>query len=177
MGSEMCIRDRHIPRRLDLDPAVPLSEHCRYSLDEVMAAFALVRKDNLHRVREGVFFDKPTRCNLLFVTLQKSDKQYSPDTMYNDYAMDRERFHWQSQHTTRSGSKRGLRHIEQERRGIASLLFVRETKKDAYGATVPYLLLGPATYIFHTGERLMNIIWRLKTPMPADVARVTRFAA
>jgi hypothetical protein len=46
-------------------------------------------------------------------------------------------------------------------------LFVREHKADEFG-TAPYLLLGPATYVNHSGERPIGITWRLEVPMPAE---------
>jgi hypothetical protein len=47
------------------------------------------------------------------------------------------------------------------------LLFVRQEPKDEFG-TSPYLFLGPATYVSHTGDRPIAITWRLETPMPMD---------
>jgi hypothetical protein len=39
---------------------------------------------------------------------------------------------------------------------------------DARGRTQPYLLLGPAEVARWHGERPINVVWRLATPMPAD---------
>ena len=47
------------------------------------------------------------------------------------------------------------------------LLFARQESKDEFG-TSPYLFLGPATYVTHTGDRPIAITWRLETPMPMD---------
>ena len=47
------------------------------------------------------------------------------------------------------------------------LLFVRQEQKDDFG-TSPYLFLGPATYVSHTGDRPIAITWRLGHPMPMD---------
>ena len=167
---------RHRPGALDLGNEIPLAVHCSYSLTEIMAAFGVVHDGKLSRVREGVYFHRQTRCNLLLVTLRKSEKEYSPSTMYEDYAISRELFHWQSQHTTRATSKKGLRHIEHEQRGVTPLLFVRASKKSVYGTTEPYLFLGPVTYEEHSGERPMSIIWRMRTPIPADAVRMVRLA-
>jgi hypothetical protein len=57
------------------------------------------------------------------------------------------------------------------------LLFVRNAAKDARGETVPYTLLGLATYVTHTGERPMSITWRLHTPMPPDMFEATKTVA
>ena len=50
------------------------------------------------------------------------------------------------------------------------LLFVRQYKTDEFG-TEPYLLLGPARYVQHTGERPIAITWKLENRMPADFLR------
>lgn len=166
----------HVPREADLHVDIPLALHASYSRDEVMAAFANVRKGRLVQPREGVVFDRPTRCNLLFVTLRKSEQDYSPSTMYEDYAISAEYFHWQSQSTTRSGTEKGKRHIEHRDSGIKPVLFMRESRKNENRETMPYLFLGPVQYVSHEGERPMNILWRLGTPIPADYLRLARIA-
>lgn len=47
------------------------------------------------------------------------------------------------------------------------LLFVRQKRKVA-GQSQPYVFLGPATYVRHSGDRPMAIVWRLREPMPSD---------
>jgi len=37
---------------------------------------------------------------LFFVTLDKSEREYSPTTLYKDYAISPTQFHWESQSTT-----------------------------------------------------------------------------
>lgn len=51
-------------------------------------------------VREGVKWLPGKNIDVFFVTLNKTDKDYSPTTMYNDYSINSELFHWQSQSTT-----------------------------------------------------------------------------
>ena len=53
------------------------------------------------------------------------------------------------------------------------LLFVRETKSDACGAT-PYTFLSTADYVNHTGSRPMNIVWQLHQEIPAKFLRKTQ---
>lgn len=155
----------------------PLQIHCHYSLDEIMAAFNDIRQDRLYRPREGVVFQADSRCNLLFVTLQKTEKDYSPSTMYEDYALSPWEFHWQSQRQTRADSISGRRHWQHHELEITPLLFVRERKKDERGVTVPYQFLGPVKYVQHQGELPMSIIWHLLEPMPIDTFRAARVAA
>ncbi len=73
------------------------------------------------------FPDKKT--DILFVTLDKSEKDYSPTTLYEDYAINEVLFHWQSQSTTSDTSTTGKRYINHKKTGNIILLFVREKKK------------------------------------------------
>ena len=62
-------------------------------------------------VREGVKWLPERKLDVLFVTLNKADKDYSPTTMYNDYSINDWLFHWQSQSTTAENSSTGQRYI------------------------------------------------------------------
>ncbi len=42
--------------------------------------------------------------------------------------------------------------------------------------TSPYIFLGPADYVSHTGDRPMAITWRLRQPMPTEVYLSARVA-
>jgi hypothetical protein len=106
---------------------------------------------------------------LLFVTLDKSQGGFSATTSYRDYALSRDLFHWETQSAAAPHTQAGRRYIEQEGNGWRFLLFVRETREDAFVA------LGPVRYVSHTGERPMGITWKLETPMTA--ALFERFAA
>ncbi|MCX5959748.1 MAG: hypothetical protein NT053_07950 [Cyanobacteria bacterium] len=46
--------------------------------------------------REGVLWHEPSRCNLLFDTLKKSEALFSPSTRYRDLALGPALFHWES---------------------------------------------------------------------------------
>lgn len=102
----------------------------------------------------------------------KSDKEYSPTTMYHDYSINENLFHWQSQSTTSETSPTGQRYIHHRQRGSKILLFVRETKNDLAGAA-PYTFLGTANYVKHEGSRPMSITWKLDVPIPAKYLRKT----
>lgn len=161
----------HLPIEWTPHTEVPLQVHCRYSLTQALAAFGVN-----HKIQAGVHFDKATGCDLFFVTLRKSEKHYSPRTMYRDYAISPELFHWESQNMTRSNSPTGLRYQELHRREKRPLLFVREASKDG-SFTQPYLFAGPLNYRGHKGERPMQITWKLDHPLPGDYFRVARIAA
>ena len=167
----------HEPRAFQRSGEIPLKVHCQYRRDEILAAFGQVRKGRLYQPREGVWFDEESRCNLLFVTFKKAEKDYSPSTMYLDHAVSRTEFHWQSQSTTTATKKKGLRHLEHRELGITPLLFVREHKKDDRGIAAPYTFLGPAELVQAEGTRPMNITWRLEAAMPVEVYRAARMVA
>jgi superfamily II DNA or RNA helicase/HKD family nuclease len=79
---------------------IPIAVHARASLDEILAAFGRLSFSRRHRLRQGVDFDIVTNTDLFFVTLEKAEGHYSPSTMYRDYAISPELFHWESQSTT-----------------------------------------------------------------------------
>ena len=156
----------------------PLYVHADYQLTEIMAAFgAITASGKLERPQAGVRWLEGARCDLLFVTLEKSEKDYSPTTMYNDYPISQTLFHWQSQSGTREMSATGQRYIHHEERGSHVLLFVRRRRLDDRGETAPYTFLGTAAYVSHRGERPMSVTWRLGTPMPAALFEEMKVAA
>lgn len=58
-------------------------------------------------VREGAKYLNEKKVDIFFVTLNKSDKDYSPTTMYNEYSINDFLFHWQSQSTIADTSVTG----------------------------------------------------------------------
>ena len=154
---------------VDLGFDCPLDLHCTYTRDQLLVALDFM---NPNSVREGVKWLPDKQVDVLFVTLNKSDKEYSPTTMYNDYSINEELFHWQSQSTTTDTGSVGQRYIHHRERGSKVLLFVREFKSDLVGAA-PYTFLGAANYVKHTGSRPMNITWKLDNPIPAKYLKKT----
>ncbi len=154
----------------DLPYDCPLDVHCSYTRDQLLLALDFMKPKTL---REGVKWLNDKQTDVLLITLNKSDKEYSPTTMYNDYSINSRLFHWQSQSTTSADSPTGQRYIHHKARGSHVLLFVRETKSDACGAA-PYTFLGTADYVSHTGSRPMNIVWQLHQEIPAKFLRKTQ---
>lgn len=163
----------HKPIPWTNDFNIPLDIHCKYTRDEILGAFEDIRKGKLYKPREGVYFNKATNCNLLFVTLNKSEKEYSPSTMYKDYAISESLFHWQTQSNTRPSTKKGQRHIKHQEKGITPLLFVRNSKKDERGETEPYFFVGQAKIKKWEGSQPMDIIWKVEEPLPADIYKAS----
>ena len=147
---------------------VPLHVHAQYTRDEVLAAIGRSTLQKRFAHREGPLWDKPTNTDYFFVTLEKSEKYYSPSTRYRDYAVSPDVFHWESQSHTPEASPTGQRYINHEKFGSNVMLFVRSRNKDSAGRTVPFTFLGPVTYVEHSGERPIAILWRLHRPMPLD---------
>lgn len=155
---------------------IPLSVHARHSLIDVFAAIGRITPGQFYQHREGVYYDEATNTDLFFVTLKKSDREYSKSTLYKDYAISPTLFHWESQSTTTINSRTGQRYIHHRDRGGQILLFVRQQKK-LDGQTMPYTLLGPAEYVSHQNERPIQFTLRLQRPMPADFFRQAKVAA
>jgi superfamily II DNA or RNA helicase len=160
-----------VPRSLRIAQAIPLAVHCRYRRDEALAAIGASRAEKPRPLREGVLWDEASGCDLFFVTINKSERHYSPTTMYRDHAISRTLFHWESQSTTTERSPTGQRYVHHRERGSHVLLFARAVRTDAY------TLLGTAIYVRHAGERPMAITWRLDEPLPEAVYAMTRVAA
>lgn len=149
---------------------VPLALHGSYSREEILAALGWASERNKpSTMQAGVAWCAATDADAFLITLKKSDTDYSPTTMYRDFALSPELFHWESQSTTSAASPTGQRYIHHRERGSHVLLFVRETKKSALGEGAPYIFLGPADYVTHEGERPMAITWRLRQAMPTEV--------
>ena len=155
---------------LDFDFACPIDLHCTYSRDQLLVALDFMKPAT---VREGVKWLPDKKLDVLFVTLNKSDKDYSPTTMYQDYSINKTLFHWQSQSTTSDRSKTGQRYIHHRAEGSRILLCVRDAKKDAWGGTASYSVLGFVDYVQHTGSNPMSITWRLAAEIPAKYIRQT----
>ncbi len=149
----------------------PLDLHCTYSRDQLLVALDFMKPST---VREGVKWLPDQKLDVFFVTLNKSDKDYSPTTMYQDYSINEYLFHWQSQSTTSEQSATAQRYIHHKERGSKVLLFVREFKKDRLsGSAEAYTFLGTANYVSHEGEKPMNITWKLDAPIPAKYLKKT----
>ena len=149
----------------------PLDLHCTYTRDQLLVALDFLKPAT---VREGVKWLPEKHLDVFFVTLNKADKDYSPTTMYHDYSINENLFHWQSQSTTAADSPTGQRYIHHRERGSKVLLFVREFKADRItGGAEAYTFLGTANYVKHSGSKPMNITWKLDRPIPAKFLKKT----
>ena len=155
---------------------IPLVLHARYTRADVLAALAIGEGVKPPPSREGLTSTSDGRYDAFFVDLQKTERDYSPTTMYRDYAINRELFHWESQSTQAPNQPRVRRWIEHQERGGGILLFVRDKRRSELG-TQPFTFLGPATYVDHRGERPVAFTWKLPEQMPEELFEVARSVA
>ena len=158
---------KHQQTIMDNLPKVPIKLHARYSREQILVAFGTTTFERQPPAREGVFVIKNDNIELMFVTLNKNEKQFSPTTMYHDYAINEHLFHWQSQNSARPDRGKGKEYVNHHKIGKRLFLFVREQTKDEYGRTMGFVNFGEVDYVSHTGSQPMNINWKLRTPMPS----------
>ena len=145
-------------------PDWPLALHHHYSRREIITAVGFISPGQKKKsLQGGILKLEGRRCELLFVTLDKSGADFSPSTRYRDYAISRDLFHWETQGAASVTRPSGRRYIESRESGMTFQLFVRSTPDDAFA------FLGPVRYESHMGDRPIAITWRLESPMPASL--------
>lgn len=149
----------------------PLTIHAQYTRDEILVGLGHWSINRRPDQREGVLHIQSSKVDAFFVTLQKTEEDYSPTTMYEDYLISHDRFHWQSQSNTSAESPTGRRYIHHRELGYTPLLFVRNTRDLPSGLSAPYTYLGPCEYLSHGGSRPMSIVWGLLYSVPARLYR------
>jgi superfamily II DNA or RNA helicase/HKD family nuclease len=159
-----------------LPPEIPLTLHARYSRQEVIAALGFADGPKPKVTQGGILWVPQARSDVFFVDLQKAERDYSPTTMYRDYAINRELFHWESQSRQTPQQPAVQRYIEHQERGTRVLLFVRAHRTFELG-TQPFTFLGPVSYVEHRGERPVAFTWRLPSPMPEELFETARSVA
>jgi hypothetical protein len=157
-----------IDKDADIGAVCPLNVYCSYSVDQIMAAFGYFNESKKPSFREGVKYFNEFELDAFFVTLNKSEKDYSPSTLYEDYAINERLFHWQSQSRTSVKSPTGQRYINHLKTGNKIVLFVRENKKSGSIAEA-YTFLGEAEYVSHSGDMPISFIWRMKEEIPGSM--------
>jgi superfamily II DNA or RNA helicase len=158
------------------DMSNPLQIHASYSLAELLAAFGVNNPGSARGT--GVRWIESEEADVFWFNLRKTEKHFSPTTMYADRAISPTLVQWESQNSASDTSPTGRRYISHRERGSSVHLFFRETKDSdgALGAPA-YLYAGPATYVQHSGNRPMRILWKLEYELPADVFHAAHVAA
>jgi superfamily II DNA or RNA helicase len=158
---------------LNLPFKCPLELHATYGNDEIKAALGQASFESAGIAGSGVIRCPALKAILALVTFQKTEKQFSPSTMYQDYPISRELLHWETQGATSEASETGQNFIHHQERGITMLFFVRSRKK-VDGNTSPFTFLGPARLVSFQSERPIQMVWRLDHPMPVEMFEQNR---
>lgn len=182
--SELCqlfaaldARSERLERALDPSGSVPVALHAQYTRAEALLAYGDGSVGKTSSSREGVRWLPDAKTDLLFVTLRKSEKAFSPSTMYRDYALSRSLFHWESQNATYDESNTGQRYINHRDMGSDVVLFVREIETRANGTGAPFTCLGGVEYVSHVGNRPMQVTWKLNDPLPEALLETSQLIA
>ena len=146
-----------------------LKLHGRYTRNQVLTGFGINTLSHRSISQSGVYPVKELNSEILFVTLDKSEGKFNPSTMYHDYFISEELFHWQSQNSTSPESPVGQSYIHQVARKKEILLFVREATQDENGLTMAFIFCGKVHYVHHTGSKPMSITWRMEHQPPPSL--------
>lgn len=169
-------RSRALSAPSSMQPEVPLTIHARYSRQEVVAALGFGEGVKPKITQGGIMWVPQAQSDVFFVDLHKAERDYSPTTMYRDYAINRELFHWESQSRQTERQPTVQRYIHHRDIGTKVLLFVRERKTFELG-TAPFTFLGPVEYVEHRGEKPVAFRWRLPVAMPEGMFELARSVA
>ncbi|MBC8064419.1 MAG: DUF3427 domain-containing protein [Chlorobia bacterium] len=135
---------------------LPYALHASYSRDEIVAPF----RDDPSSMREGTFYVEALGLDIHMFTLRKSERFFSPNTMYKDKVISHDLVQWESQSRTTQASPTGKRLITGEGR---HLLFARENRLDTYHC------LGFAKPQAFAHEQPILITWKLDSPISDEV--------
>jgi superfamily II DNA or RNA helicase/HKD family nuclease len=147
----------------------PLELHAHYSGKEIQAAFGRANLETAGQTGVGLFHFADVKTYALLVTFQKTEKEFSPSTMYADYPISRELMHWESQANTAQHHNDGQNLIHHQELGYTILIFARGQKKKPNGVTAPFVYLGPVDMVSYESERPIKMVWRLRHQMPVEM--------
>ena len=134
-------------------------------------------------IMSGTDFNRERNLDSFFITIRKPEAEFSPSTMYKDYAKSPHVFHWETPGRTTVDSSEGQRYLL----GLSKkMLFIRHSKKvrldvtgqhDLPGATAYYTFLGPVKNVLgHESEKPIGIDFEMEYDLPADVYAYARGA-
>lgn len=144
-----------------------------YSIKDIQAALGLATLETAGQRGVGVIRFPPIKAYALLVTFQKTEREFSPSTMYADYPISRELLHWESQSNTAQQSEAGQNLIHHVERGYTILIFARDQKR-RNGHVLPFTYLGPAERVSFESERPIKMVWHLRHLMPAQMFEENR---
>lgn len=164
---------RVITTSLNLPFDCDLELHAQYGSDEVKTILGGASFKSAGVTGVGRLHFPTIRTYAALVTFQKTEKEFSPSTMYMDYPISRSLLHWETQSQTARESETGQNLIRHQERNYTMLFFARSKKRTEHG-TAPFIFLGPAKLESHTSERPIQMIWKLDHPMPVEMFEENR---
>jgi hypothetical protein len=153
----------------------PLKLHGVYTKDQIFVAIGTSTLEKKSSNREGIERNKSRNIEAMYVDIIK-DREEGSNTNYNDFAINESLFNWETQNKVSPESQAGKNYINQTQ---TMLLFVRQQNSfpEDKGRTMGFTYLGEVKLVKWRGARPMEIIWRLKTPMPASFFKIARHRA
>lgn len=98
-----------------------------------MAALEYYNEEKTPAFREGVKYFQDKNLDIFFITLNKSEKDFSLSTLYEDYAINEKLFHWQTQGKVAEHSPTAQRYIHHRENNHPIALFVNELRLEVEG--------------------------------------------
>ncbi len=154
---------------------LPLKLHGVYTKDQIFVAIGTSSISIKSSCREGCERNKRLNLEAMFVDIIK-DREEGSNTNYNDFAINETEFNWETQNSVTPTSQVGRNYINQTQ---TMLLFVRQQASfpEDRGRTMGFTYLGEVELKRWQGARPIEIVWSLKTPMPASVLKVAKHRA
>ncbi|MBQ6471328.1 MAG: DUF3427 domain-containing protein [Victivallales bacterium] len=156
-----------------------LELHRSYSGKQISAAIG--RSGSV--IMSGTDFNRERNLDSFFITIRKTEAEFSPSTMYHDYAKSPQIFHWETPGRTTLISDEGKRYLTNRSR---KMLFIRHSKtvrRDITGeyelnpTNAFYTFLGPVKSILsHENEAPIGIDFEMEYDLPAEVFEYSKGA-
>ena len=153
----------------------PLKLHGIYTKDQIFVAVGTSSIDKKSSCREGCERNKRLNVEAMFIDIIK-DREEGSNTNYNDFAINETLFNWETQNSVSPTSQAGQNYINETQ---TMLLFVRQQNSfpEDKGRTMGFTYLGEVNLVRWQGAKPMEIVWKLKTPMPASVLNYAKHRA
>ncbi len=151
---------------------LPIKLHGVYTKDQIFVAIGTSTLDVKSSCREGCDRNKKLNVEAMFVDIIK-DREEGSNTNYNDFAISDTLFNWETQNKVSQTTKAGRNYINETQ---TMLLFVRQqdTQPEDKGRTMGFTYLGEVNLVSYQGNKPIEIVWKLRTPMPASVFKIAK---
>ena len=127
-------------------------------------------------IMQGIHFNRNDNFDSFFVTINKSETEFTPSTMYQDYAKSPKIFHWETPSRMTTDTREVRRYLDDQ---AVKMIFIRQNKKvhvditgqyDISSPTAYYTFLGPVKKVLgHENENPVGIDFEMEYDIPADV--------